>query len=233
MAASSPLLAQREPQLANDPIGAQDRLQVAMEGIDHDLVIIDCPPSLGLLTVNGLFAADQALVVTEPGAWASDGVAADPAHGATASAPAAPKGWAWPASSSTAWAAPATPATGTSSWWRPTATRCSRRCTSGPPSPRPPPSRCRSTGSAPGPARPRRRPSSTSSLASILGVPVESADADEPSPEPVIELARRAGAGADERVPGSRTGPVTNPLAAPALVTTPGVSADPPLNGSR
>ena len=74
MAASSPLLAQREPQLANDPIGAQDRLQVAMEGIDHDLVIIDCPPSLGLLTVNGLFAADQALVVTEPGAWASDGV---------------------------------------------------------------------------------------------------------------------------------------------------------------
>jgi len=74
VAASSPALAQREPQLANDPIGAQDRLQVAMEGVDHDLVIIDCPPSLGLLTVNGLFAADQALVVTEPGAWASDGV---------------------------------------------------------------------------------------------------------------------------------------------------------------
>ena len=75
VAASSPALAQREPQLANDPIGAQDRLQVAMEGVDHDLVIIDCPPSLGLLTVNGLFAADRALVVTEPGAWASDGVA--------------------------------------------------------------------------------------------------------------------------------------------------------------
>ncbi len=74
VAASSPALAQREPQLANDPIGAQDRLQVAMEGVDHDLVIIDCPPSLGLLTINGLFAADAALVVTEPGAWASDGV---------------------------------------------------------------------------------------------------------------------------------------------------------------
>jgi hypothetical protein len=38
-------------------------------------VLIDCPPSLGLLTVNGLFAADRALIVTEPGAWASDGVA--------------------------------------------------------------------------------------------------------------------------------------------------------------
>jgi chromosome partitioning protein len=75
VAASSPLLAQREPQLANDPVGAQDRLAVAMEGLDYDLVLIDCPPSLGLLTVNGLFAADRALVVTEPGAWASDGVA--------------------------------------------------------------------------------------------------------------------------------------------------------------
>jgi chromosome partitioning protein len=71
---SSPALAAREPQLVVDPIGAQDRLQVAMKGVDHDLVIIDCPPSLGLLTVNGLFAADRALIVTEPAAWASDGV---------------------------------------------------------------------------------------------------------------------------------------------------------------
>jgi chromosome partitioning protein len=74
VAPSSPLLAQREPQLANDPIGAQDRLQVALAGVDHDLVLIDCPPSLGLLTINGLFAADKALVVTEPAAWARDGV---------------------------------------------------------------------------------------------------------------------------------------------------------------
>ena len=75
VAPSAPQLAQREPQLANDPVGAQDRLAVAMSGVDHDVVIIDCPPSLGLLTVNGLFAADRALVVTEPSAWASDGVA--------------------------------------------------------------------------------------------------------------------------------------------------------------
>ncbi len=76
VAASTPALASREPQLANDPIGAQDRLQLALDGVaaDYELVIIDCPPSLGLLTINGLFAADRALVVTEPGAWASDGV---------------------------------------------------------------------------------------------------------------------------------------------------------------
>jgi chromosome partitioning protein len=75
VAPSSPALASREPQLANDPVGAQDRLHTALNGIDHDLVLIDCPPSLGLLTINGLFAADHALVVTEPGAWATDGVA--------------------------------------------------------------------------------------------------------------------------------------------------------------
>jgi chromosome partitioning protein len=74
VAPSSPSLANREPQLATDPVGAQDRLHVALEGADYDLVLVDCPPSLGLLTVNGLFGADRALVVTAPSAWASDGV---------------------------------------------------------------------------------------------------------------------------------------------------------------
>lgn len=75
LAASSPSLAAREPQLANDPLGAQDRLARAMSDSGYPLVLIDCPPSLGLLTINALFAADSVLVVTEPGAWAVDGVA--------------------------------------------------------------------------------------------------------------------------------------------------------------
>ncbi len=73
---SSPRLAQREHQLAMDVIGAQDRLAVALTGLvdEIDDVIIDCPPSLGLLTVNALFAADSVLIVAEPAAWSSDGV---------------------------------------------------------------------------------------------------------------------------------------------------------------
>lgn len=70
---STPALAGRERQLLSDPVGAQDRLRVALSG-HQSLVLIDCPPSLGLLTINALFAADAALVVTEPSAWASDGV---------------------------------------------------------------------------------------------------------------------------------------------------------------
>ena len=67
-------LASREPQMAADLVGAQDRLRIALAGANHDLLLIDCPPSLGLLCINGLFAADRALVVTEPAAWAADGV---------------------------------------------------------------------------------------------------------------------------------------------------------------
>jgi len=76
VAPSSPGLAQREHHLAMDVIGAQDRLAVAAEGVidGYDEVIIDCPPSLGLLTVNALFAADRVLIVAEPAAWSSDGV---------------------------------------------------------------------------------------------------------------------------------------------------------------
>ncbi len=41
---------------------------------DYDLLLVDCPPSLGLLTVNGLVAADHALLTTEAQYFALQGV---------------------------------------------------------------------------------------------------------------------------------------------------------------
>jgi chromosome partitioning protein len=41
---------------------------------DYELILIDCPPSLGLLTVNALVAADRALVTAEAQYFALQGV---------------------------------------------------------------------------------------------------------------------------------------------------------------
>jgi chromosome partitioning protein len=40
----------------------------------YDLILVDCPPSLGLLTVNGLVAADRALITAEAQYFALQGV---------------------------------------------------------------------------------------------------------------------------------------------------------------
>jgi chromosome partitioning protein len=50
-------------QLAGE-IRREDRLKQALAPIedDYDVVLIDCPPSLGLLTINALSAADNVLV---------------------------------------------------------------------------------------------------------------------------------------------------------------------------
>lgn len=42
--------------------------------IEHDIVLLDCPPSLGLLTVNALVAADWALITAEAQYFALQGV---------------------------------------------------------------------------------------------------------------------------------------------------------------
>jgi len=69
-------LVHAERVLASDAIGGNVRLALALKGVadDYDEVLLDCPPSLGLLAVNGLFAADRVLVVAEPSAWSADGV---------------------------------------------------------------------------------------------------------------------------------------------------------------
>jgi chromosome partitioning protein len=43
-------------------------------GDEYDLILIDCPPSLGLLTINALVAADWALITAEAQYFALQGV---------------------------------------------------------------------------------------------------------------------------------------------------------------
>lgn len=57
--------------------GRESRLRTALEDIkgDYDLVLIDCAPSLDQLTINGLTAADDVLIVTQSKLWSANGLA--------------------------------------------------------------------------------------------------------------------------------------------------------------
>ncbi len=57
-------------------IGREMTLRRALAGVrgDWEVVLVDCPPSLGLLTVNALVAADHALVTAEAQYFALQGV---------------------------------------------------------------------------------------------------------------------------------------------------------------
>jgi chromosome partitioning protein len=50
------------------------RRALARAGDDYEVILIDCPPSLGLLTVNALVAADHALITAEAQYFALQGV---------------------------------------------------------------------------------------------------------------------------------------------------------------
>ena len=50
------------------------RKALARAGADYEVILIDCPPSLGLLTINALVAADHALITAEAQYFALQGV---------------------------------------------------------------------------------------------------------------------------------------------------------------
>ncbi|MFZ5450565.1 MAG: ParA family protein [Thermodesulfobacteriota bacterium] len=50
-------------------------LAQALKGVDYEFVIIDCPPSLGVLTTNSLFACDFIIIPCQISRYSLDGLA--------------------------------------------------------------------------------------------------------------------------------------------------------------
>ncbi len=61
---SSPALAGAEVELVSE-LARESRLRQALSKLDgrYDYILIDCPPSLGLLTVNGIVAARNGVII--------------------------------------------------------------------------------------------------------------------------------------------------------------------------
>lgn len=70
---ANPSLAAAEVEIV-DKDGREQLLKDALALVDTDFVLIDCPPSLGLLTVNALTAADWVLVPVQAEYYALEGL---------------------------------------------------------------------------------------------------------------------------------------------------------------
>jgi len=72
---ATPILAEVERGMSGK-MGRELVLRKALKDArkSHDVILIDCPPALGLLTVNGLVAADWALISSEAQYFALQGV---------------------------------------------------------------------------------------------------------------------------------------------------------------
>lgn len=70
---ASPVLAAAEVELVAAP-QREFKLKTAIEGLDFDYMLIDCPPSLGILTVNGLVAADELIIPVQAEFYALEGL---------------------------------------------------------------------------------------------------------------------------------------------------------------
>lgn len=70
---ATPELANAEVDLVNE-LAREQRLKEALKKTDFDYVLIDCPPALGLLTINALTAADDVLIPVQTEYFAMEGL---------------------------------------------------------------------------------------------------------------------------------------------------------------
>ncbi|HSX18341.1 MAG TPA: ParA family protein [Candidatus Saccharimonadales bacterium] len=66
-------LAAAEIELAAE-VGRELKLRQILSNLEYDYILIDCPPSLGLLSINGLAAASDALVPVQTEYYAMEGL---------------------------------------------------------------------------------------------------------------------------------------------------------------
>ena len=70
---SNPNLAGAEVELVEEPY-RELKLKNVLDNLEYDYILIDCPPSLGLLTVNALTAADEVLIPVQAEYYAMEGL---------------------------------------------------------------------------------------------------------------------------------------------------------------
>jgi chromosome partitioning protein len=70
---ASPVLAAAEVELV--AVAQREfKLRKALEDLDYDYILIDCPPSLGILTINGLVAAQELIIPVQAEFYAMEGL---------------------------------------------------------------------------------------------------------------------------------------------------------------
>ncbi|MEV7801175.1 AAA family ATPase [Microbacterium foliorum] len=59
------------------PTGRENRLKKAIKPLldEYDLILIDCPPSIDMLTINALVASQGLIIITQAALWSVDGIA--------------------------------------------------------------------------------------------------------------------------------------------------------------
>ncbi|HXY18038.1 MAG TPA: AAA family ATPase [Candidatus Nitrosopolaris sp.] len=70
---ANPDLAGAEVELVEIPY-RELKLKSVLDNLNYDYILIDCPPSLGLLTVNALAAADEVLIPVQAEYYAMEGL---------------------------------------------------------------------------------------------------------------------------------------------------------------